>query len=139
MQLLILKLLLKTDAKPIKKAGPHKNQNKETISILKDVGFDLLLLANNHIFDYGYEGLKSTLEECDRVSLKTIGANLHYTKIYEPFIIDIEGTIFGFINASEAQFGASIMDYNESGYAWINHSRINNLVIQLKQEIRLIL
>lgn len=122
------------DAKPIKKAGPNKKQNKETISILKDVGFDLLLLANNHIFDYGEEGLKQTLEECNKHSIKTIGANLSRAKVYEPFITEIEGITFGFVNASEAQFGALTTNNNESGYAWINHPMINNIVVQLKKE-----
>ena len=124
---------IETNFEPIKKAGPHKKQKKETIPILKEVGFDLLLLANNHIFDYGKEGLKSTLDECHKNSIKTIGAELSFEKAYEPLIVNIKGFKFGFINASEAQFGALTTNESESGYAWINHKRINETVIHLKE------
>jgi poly-gamma-glutamate synthesis protein (capsule biosynthesis protein) len=124
---------IENNFEPIKKAGPHKKQKKETISILKEVGFDLLLLANNHIFDYGKEGLKSTLDECHKNSIKTIGAELSFEKAYEPLIVNIKGFKFGFINASEAQFGALTTNESESGYAWINHKRINETVIHLKE------
>lgn len=127
---------VESDGSPIKKAGPHKEQYSETVSILKAAGFDLLLLANNHIFDYGKEGLERTLEEANHNSLDTIGAELDFDNAYRPLIKDINGLKIGFINASEAQFGVLTNDYkNDSGYAWINHPKINDIVVSLEKQV----
>jgi poly-gamma-glutamate synthesis protein (capsule biosynthesis protein) len=50
------------DMKPIKKAGPHLYQSKESVEYLKDVGFNMVSLANNHIYDYGQEALENTIK-----------------------------------------------------------------------------
>ena len=77
--------------------------------------------------------MKSTLDECHKNSIKTIGAELSFDKAYDPLVVNIKGIKFGFINASEAQFGALTTNESESGYAWINHKRINETVIHLKE------
>src|SRR5699024_540182 len=59
---------------PIPKSGPHHSQLPETIEGLKSQGFDLLLLANNHIMDFGYEGLKATIDRANQAKLETLGA-----------------------------------------------------------------
>ena len=40
---------------------------------LKDLGFDLVLTANNHCLDRGYDGLVSTLDQLDQVGLAHVG------------------------------------------------------------------
>ena len=51
-----------------KKSRTKYFTKKETIQILNKSGFNLLLLANNHIYDYGIEGLKNTLKEAKKVN-----------------------------------------------------------------------
>tara|TARA_R110002051_G_scaffold325568_1_gene428958 strand:- start:7425 stop:8555 length:1131 start_codon:yes stop_codon:yes gene_type:complete len=120
-----------------KKAGPNLAQKKETIEILKKSGFDLLLLANNHMYDYGHEGLIKTMSLAKKHSIETIGAGKNYEEAYKPLIKDLNGLKIAFINASEAQFG--VLDetnlYESSGYAWINHSLIDDAVIRLKGKV----
>jgi poly-gamma-glutamate capsule biosynthesis protein CapA/YwtB (metallophosphatase superfamily) len=41
---------------------------------LKDAGFNVLNIANNHSFDFGGEGIKSTVETLDALSIRTISA-----------------------------------------------------------------
>lgn len=41
--------------------GKDMVQHPSTLDTLKKAGFDLLLLANNHITDYGETGLRSTI------------------------------------------------------------------------------
>jgi len=43
---------------------------------LQQAGFNVLNLANNHTFDYGTEGLKSTLNTLQDLAIKPIGGNL---------------------------------------------------------------
>lgn len=117
------------------KAGPHLNQKKETIEILKTAGFKLLLLANNHIYDYGEDALASTLQKASESNLLTIGAGLNKEDAYKPLIKKINGLKIGFINACEAQFGVldGTFPKQESGYAWINHQLIDETVKATKK------
>ena len=131
---------LKTNGEPVLKAGPNIQQHEETIKVLKKLGFDLLLLANNHVYDYGIDGLKNTLYEAKKQSIETLGANIDFDLTYQPLIKTINGVKFGFINACEAQFGQ--LNSNESkqgGYAWINHSKIDDSVIKLREKVDFII
>lgn len=131
---------VETTANPALKAGPNIQQRKETIKLLKQQGFDLLLLANNHIYDYGIKGLKKTLYEAQKQSIDTLGANVTINLTYKPLIKNINGIRFGFINACEAQFGQFVSSKSEEGgYAWINHTLIDDAVMKLKKEVDFII
>lgn len=71
---------------PIPKSGPHYFQKKSTIRGLKEQGFNLLALANNHIMDFGDHGLFGTIEEAQRIGLETIGAGSDFIEAYHPLI-----------------------------------------------------
>ncbi len=121
---------------PQPKIGEHLFQKTGTVRGLKEQGFDLLLLANNHIMDYGPEGLAATIDCAKEAGLETIGAGLNAEAAYEPTIKELCGLKIGLINAAEAQFG--VLDYFErpysAGYAWINHSRTDGNIVRLKKE-----
>src|SRR5699024_4860928 len=120
---------------PIIKSGPHHYQRKDTIKGLKKQGFDLLCLANNHMYDYGIKGLESTIDLANKSGLETIGAGFNFKEAYKPLIKKIKNIKLGFINACEAQFG--VIDYSsdkkDAGYAWLNHSEIDNQILKLKE------
>jgi len=127
---------VQSSGNPIEKAGAVKEQNAETVSILKNAGFDLFLMANNHIYDYGLEGLRRTFNEMRNYSIASTGAGVTFKDAYTPLIKNIKGIKFGFINAAEAQFGQIVAEEEkEGGYAWINHPQINQLVGKLKNEV----
>jgi len=120
---------------PRPKAGPHHNQCPRTIEGLKKQGFDLLLLANNHIMDYGPDALEATLNIARENGFDTIGAGLNFTDAYKPLVKEFDDVKIGMINACEAQFG--VMDHfnrpTKAGYAWINHSLIDKNILKLKK------
>jgi len=121
---------------PEPKSGPNYHQCPETIEGLKKSGFCLLLLANNHIMDYGTTALKATLAYSKENELDTIGAGLNASQAYKPFIKTIKGIKVGMINAGEAQFGViDLFNRKEkAGYAWINHSQIDKNILKLRNE-----
>ncbi|MCG3741552.1 CapA family protein [Vibrio cincinnatiensis] len=132
---------LKGFGMPQPKSGPHHTQHPQTLKGLKEQGFDLALLANNHMLDYGEEGLAKVIEIAQGLGLDTLGAGLDEDEAYRPLIKDINGMSIGIINACEAQFG--VIDYFErgkaAGYAWINHANIDKLVIELKEKCDFVL
>ncbi|SFQ68987.1 poly-gamma-glutamate synthesis protein (capsule biosynthesis protein) [Halopseudomonas formosensis] len=126
---------------PIAKSGPHIQQKATTLYGLKKQGFDLIQLANNHIMDFGSSGLMETIKQAHLAKLDVIGAGADFNSAYKPLIKEINGVVFGIINACEAQFG--VLDYfqdkNTAGYAWINHNQIDKNIIDLKKQCDFVL
>ena len=46
----------------IKKTGPNLKAVPATVELLKEGKFDLVTLANNHILDYGEQGMFDTIQ-----------------------------------------------------------------------------
>ena len=59
---------------PIANSGPNLKSPVKSIEALKFAGFSMVTLANNHIMDYGYEGLASTIKLCEQNDIRHIGA-----------------------------------------------------------------
>ncbi|MDU0204172.1 CapA family protein [Paenibacillus sp. MAH-36] len=66
---------------------------------LKDAGIDLVNLANNHVMDYGPEGLQDTMNALDQEGIKRMGAGNDLNEAYQPVILEKNGmkiAFFGF-------------------------------------------
>lgn len=99
-------------------------QKKCTPRLLKEAGFNLCLLANNHITDYGFEGLKITIQELGYVGLDCIGAGLSYEMAYKPKIINLEDSRVAILNICEAQPGYLKKGRDDYGFAWMGDPSI---------------
>ena len=55
---------------------PYFNAPDDYVYALNDVGFDLLITANNHALDQGWEGLKRTIEVIDENKIHRTGTFL---------------------------------------------------------------
>ena len=120
----------------ILKAGPNIFQKKNTIPILKRSGFNLLLLANNHIFDFGEKGLLDTITYAKKNDLDVVGAGLNYTEAYKSKIIKIKDLRICIINACELQFGAiTDISAEKAGYAWINHPLLEKEILENRESV----
>lgn len=64
---------------------------------LEAAGFDLLNLANNHIRDYGAEGLEATLEALHQRGIRTVGAGPDEAGARAPAIFEEGGLTLGFL------------------------------------------
>jgi len=67
---------------------------------LINAGFDVVTLANNHILDYGREGLKNTISVLDSIGLSHCGAGLTLDQAQQPAIIERNGFRVGFLGYS---------------------------------------
>lgn len=67
---------------------------------LKNSGFDILNLANNHTMDYGREGLEDTIELLNKENIKTVGAGKDREDARKPVYMSISNTVFGFLSFS---------------------------------------
>jgi len=58
---------------PIKKAGPCLGVEPSTVEVLKDAGFQIFTLANNHFFDQGQEGVEHTINKAKKYGISVVG------------------------------------------------------------------
>ncbi len=95
---------------PIKKSGPNIKANYKSLEPLLEAGFSLVTLANNHILDFGENGVKDTIKNCDDKSIHYVGAgcNLAYARNLK--IIEIKNKKIGVLNYAESEFCAATLN-----------------------------
>lgn len=92
---------------PIAKTGPNLKSPLKSIEALKYAGFDLVTLANNHLMDYGEEGLQSTIKVCEENGIRHLGAGENLSKASEAQLFNIKGTRVAFINCCENEWSTT--------------------------------
>jgi len=73
----------------------------EVVSELKDSGFDVLSVANNHSLDYDTEAFLDTLYWIEQSGIKTIGGGNNIDTACSPFISTVNGVRVGFLAYTE--------------------------------------
>lgn len=60
---------------------------------LARAGFNMLSLANNHILDYGLDGLRDTLAALDRAGIRYAGAGMDLSAARRPAVLEVAGGV----------------------------------------------
>ena len=105
------------ESNPQPKYGPTLALGSNDLETLLSTGFDMVNLANNHIMDYGEEGLRETIQYCDKIGLQYTGAGRTRDQALELNVIDTGGQRIGIINAGDKEFGVATSE--KPGYAWM--------------------
>ncbi|MHC4873183.1 MAG: CapA family protein [Planctomycetota bacterium] len=94
-----------TDAHtPIDKCGPNLAMKTETLKIVKEeMGIDAFTLANNHIGDHGFDGLKSTVAELKKLDIPYCGADITHEEACQPMTFNIKGKSIAVFNFAEGE------------------------------------
>lgn len=74
---------------------------------LKEVGFDLVLTANNHSLDQGHQALVRTLDVLDEVGLNHVGTK-RPEETMEPLVADVGGIKVAFLGYSYGTNGNAV-------------------------------
>jgi poly-gamma-glutamate synthesis protein (capsule biosynthesis protein) len=69
--------------------GIHYRMHPENTPALRAAGIDCCVLANNHVLDWGYEGLDETLHSLQGAGIKIAGAGADRTDAIAPAVIDL--------------------------------------------------
>ena len=89
---------------PIKKAGPNLKCGNKVIGAIKYAGFRCVTLANNHLCDYGEEGVVNTFNELGNNCISYVGAGENASDASRILYKTINGELFAFINCCEHEF-----------------------------------
>lgn len=71
-----------------------------TIFVFKELGIDIVTLANNHAIDYGTDALLDTCDTLDEAGISRVGAGKNLDEAKAPVILEAQGKKIGFLGAS---------------------------------------
>ncbi|MDA3900267.1 MAG: CapA family protein [Spirochaetes bacterium] len=80
---------------PFKSRGIIFNAPKGTIPAMKKAGFDILVLANNHILDQGHQGLFDTIGFLEKYSIPYLGVGRSMESTRTGYTTKINGITVG--------------------------------------------
>ena len=72
----------------------------EALRGLTKTGLDAVGLGNNHVLDFGPDGLRQTLTNLDQAGIPHTGAGLSEAEAFSPVIADVKGLTVGFLSFS---------------------------------------
>lgn len=113
--------VLEGAAQPIEKCGPNLSCRRYGIDALKWAGFDCVTLANNHILDYGSEGISTTLQMCKKECIFTVGAGINANDASKTLYVEKNGETLAIVNCCEHEF--SIASQTKAGANPLNPIR----------------
>lgn len=117
----------------IKKSGPPLTQSPDSPGFLESLGFNIIMLANNHMMDQGQEACEKSKKAFSNKVL-VIGAG-NSDACYRISIIQKNDIKIGLLNLTHKEFGIIDIDSTAGSYgtAWINHPSVNQLILSSKQ------
>ena len=77
--------------------------NPEKVSLLQEIGVDMVSVANNHIYDYGEISLLDTLETLDAAGIAYTGAGKNLEEAMKPVYLIANGMKIGIISATQIE------------------------------------
>ena len=72
----------------------------ESLPALRDAGFDIVGLANNHTLDMGVVGLMDTMEHLDAAGIPHVGAGNDDVEAFAPVILEARGVKVAYLSLS---------------------------------------
>lgn len=99
-----LECALTESDKPIRKIGGNQKAPAQTANVLKKLGVDLCALSNNHIMDFGAEGIRDTLRELEKAELQYTGFGENYAASRKNFLLEKDGETICIITVCEHEY-----------------------------------
>lgn len=107
---------------------------RETVQGLTFAGFNVLNLANNHIFDWGVVAFGDTLDLLEENKIRTIGAGRNETQANEPLMIDEKGMRIAFLGYTPLYPRSFEARGDAPGIAHFDLSRIEARIREIKSQ-----
>lgn len=119
------------------KSGPNLKVNPKCINGLKKLNPTVMSLANNHIMDYGIQGLSDTISILQKNKIHYVGAGKNFAFASKPFIYRIKDINVGIYSCSEHEF--SCADANKPGAAPFEPLESFDIIHELKNNVDFII
>lgn len=107
------------------KRGERLKQSSKVVDVLKTLNVCGVTLANNHIFDYGMQGLIDTISILDQNNIKHTGAGENLSQACNPMIIDVTEKSYAFYGMSDGYEEAVLASIDQPGCAPIELENVH--------------
>ncbi|NLB41720.1 MAG: CapA family protein [Clostridiales bacterium] len=121
----------------INKSGAILKGEYKNLSFLKEGQFNCAILANNHVGDYGEEGVHSTIKALNEYNIPYVGAGRNLDESYLPWYYEKNGFKLAVIATCENEFGISETD--KAGAAGFELGRIVRAIKTAKEKADFVL
>lgn len=118
--------------KPIPKCGPNLRCTPEAAEAVRYAGFTGVTMANNHILDFGAEGLRRSVKCCQDQGLDVVGVGENLHDAEKVLYLEKEGKKLAIINCCEHEF--SIATELEAGANPLNPIRQYYAIQEAKKQ-----
>jgi len=114
--------------------------NPGTELSLKDAGFNLLSLANNHTMNFGIKGLEDTFKYLKQAGINYVGAGENDQEAYQPVYVEIKGVRIAFLAYQNQKIVPTPYGANSSrtGIAFMNTEKMAAAAKDAKQRAGLV-
>lgn len=116
----------------------HSPPNKVSTA-LKNAGFNVVTLANNHSLDYGAEGLAQTIEALDAVGVRHVGAGANLMAARRPALFQINGQRVAILGYSVTLPDNFYAEENRAGTAFGYEEQVRDDVIAARKQADIVL
>ena len=106
---------------------------------LKAAGFTVVSLANNHILDYGADGLADTVAALDAVGIAYVGAGTDIDAARRPAIFTVEGVRVAFLAYSATLPENFYATAAKPGTAFAHEQHVRNDVARARRDADIVL
>lgn len=113
---------------------PYFNAPDDFIYALKDAGFDLLITANNHALDQGWDGVKRTIEIINDNQLYQTGTFVSKEDRDSVRIFEINSIKIGFLAYSENTNGLPIPKGKDFAINLIDEELMKNDIVKAREK-----
>jgi poly-gamma-glutamate synthesis protein (capsule biosynthesis protein) len=113
----------------IPKDGPALKASPQCVNLFRALGVTAVCLANNHILDYGEDGVKETLATFSNAGIRTVGAGVGLGDARTPLHHHFScGRSLGVVAMAESEFSiAGIDSAGANPIDFANYTTIRNL------------
>ncbi|OMF61545.1 capsular biosynthesis protein [Paenibacillus sp. FSL R5-0490] len=129
--------ILKEDASKYEQTDKsiHLYTDMDAIHAVKNAGFTVMNLANNHLMDYGEEGLRDTLDVFDRYNMDYVGGGENRKEAKEHINYqDVNGVRVATLGFTDAFVEGTIATKDRNGLLSANPDVLFDMIEKAKNE-----
>jgi gamma-polyglutamate biosynthesis protein CapA len=113
----------------------HLRTDMDSIHAVKNAGFTVMNLANNHLMDYGEEGLRDTLDVFDRYNMDYVGGGENRKEAKEHINYqDVNGVRVATLGFTDAFVEGTIATKDRNGLLSANPDVLFDMIEKAKNE-----
>jgi len=132
-----LECALTESEKGIEKFGPTLKAAAEVADVLSEIGVNCCGLSNNHIFDFGRQGVKDTFENLNKAGILYTGFGNNYEDSRKNIVFEKDGEKVAIIAVCEHEYSYALEDRMGSR-PYDDYDTIEDIAAAKKQNDRVI-